>query len=161
MEEKTRKPISDYIYSFLSREVSNICPLCGRFEKTNEEFTNHHINHDPSISEYWNLIRVCQNCHDDLNKHRADGIREKRVKLVKLRLFRDYFGAEAYKVLKIAVRDGHVTTTPITAWELRWCGYLEMEHENVLTVGPATDISTFDTYRITDQGRELVEKLGI
>jgi len=156
-----RKPISDYVNSLLLKEVSNICPLCGRFERTNEEFTNHHINHDSSISEYWNLIRICRECHDDLTEFKTDGIREKRVKLVKLRLFRDYFGAEAYKTLKIAVRDDRVTATPINAWELEWCGYLKIERENILTIGPATNISTFNTYKITPLGHELVQKLGI
>jgi 5-methylcytosine-specific restriction endonuclease McrA len=66
-----RKPISDLVRSQLQAEVVNRCPLCGIFEKTGQEFTNHHINHDPSQSEYWNLIRICQSCHDDLSDHKT------------------------------------------------------------------------------------------
>lgn len=78
-----RAVVSDRIASLLIEEVSNICPLCGKFERTGEEMTNHHINHDPSISEYWNLMRICKTCHADLTKHKTDGTREKRVKLKK------------------------------------------------------------------------------
>lgn len=40
-------------------------------------------------------------------------------------------------------------------------GYLRMDSENIFTVGPATNVSTFDTYAITIPGKEIVEKLGI
>ena len=39
--------------------------------------------------------------------------------------------------------------------------YLKMYKKNVATFGPATTISTFDTYEITADGREIVEKLGL
>lgn len=157
----TRKPISDLVNSMLQVEVGNRCPLCGVFERTGKEFTDHHIDHDSSHSEYWNLIRICRNCHDDLTKYKTDGVRLKRVKLVKRKLFRDYFGPEAYKALLLAYEHKLVTATPINALELVRRGYLQMHAENVLTVGPATNISTFDTYRITPEGREIVEKLGL
>ncbi len=137
--------------------------MCGNFEKTGKEFTNHHINHDPSISDYWNLIRLCQSCHDDLTNHRNDGTRERRVKQVKQKLFRDYYGPEAFKALILAYENKKVTATPINALELvaDEYQYLKIYKKNVLTVGPATDISTFDTYEITAAGKEIVEKLGL
>ncbi|PIR21048.1 MAG: hypothetical protein COV45_02650 [Deltaproteobacteria bacterium CG11_big_fil_rev_8_21_14_0_20_47_16] len=157
----TRSAISDHVNSMLQREIGNICPLCGTFEKTGNDFTNHHINHDPSVSEYWNLIKICENCHADLTKHKADGVRLRRIKLVKKKLFRDHFGPEAYKTLKLAYENKLVTATPINAIELVEDGYLIIHTKNVLTAGPATNISTFDTYSITDIGRDIVEKLSI
>ena len=145
----------------LQSEVANCCPLCGNFEKTGQELTNHHINHDPSISEYWNLIRICQTCHDDLSDNRNDGVRERRVKLVKRKLFRDYFGPEAFKTLLLAYDNNEVTVTPINALELMAHDYLTISQKNVLTVGRATNISTFDTYRITNDGKVIVESLGL
>ena len=156
-----RTAVSDLIASKLVREVVNTCPLCGNFERTGHEFTNHHINHDPSISEYWNLIRICQPCHDDLTKHKNDGTRERRVRLVKRKLFREYFGPEACKALVLAAKNGQITATPINALELLEEGYLSIHTRNVLTVGPATNISTFDTYSITEPGSKIVEKLGL
>lgn len=157
----TRTPISDRVNSMLQVEITNRCPLCGAFERTGSELTNHHINHDSSVSEFWNLIRICQKCHDDLTHNKTDGTRLKRVQLVKRRLFRDYFGAEAYRALELAYQHGKVTATPITALDLVRRGYLKMYAENILTVGPATNISTFDTYQITDEGKDVVMKLGI
>lgn len=156
-----RRTISDFINSQLSLEVSNRCPLCGIFERTGNDFTNHHINHDPSVSEYWNLIRLCQSCHNDLTENRNDGVRERRVKLVKRQLFRNYYGPEAYKTLQLAYENNLVTATPINALELVRRGFLRMSQQNILTVGPATNISTFDTYAVTTEGRNLVEKLGL
>ncbi len=156
-----RAVIPDLISSMLQVEVGNRCPLCGVFERTGNEFTDHHINHDPSISEFWNLIQICQPCHDDLTKNKNDGTRLKRVRQIKLRLFRNYFGPEAYKALYLAYKNNLVTATPITALELVRRGYLKMYTENILTVGPATNVSTFDTYTITVPGKEIVEKLGI
>jgi hypothetical protein len=80
---------------------------------------------------------------------------------VKRDLFRRFYGPEAYKALQLAFEHGQVTATPITALELFKRGYLSMSAQNVLTVGPATNISTFDTYQITPAGREIVEKLGL
>ncbi len=154
-----RAPISDRTKSMLQREVVNSCPLCGNFERTGEEFTNHHINHDSSISDYWNLIRICQTCHDDLTANRNDGIRERKVKQVKRNLFRVYYGPEAYKTLIIAYENKKVTATPINALELIRDDYLKMHKKNVMTIGPATNISTFDTYEITANGKMIVEML--
>jgi len=156
-----RSPISDRTKSMLQKEVVNRCPLCGNFERTGEELTNHHINHDPSQSFYWNLIRICETCHDDLTEHRHDGKRERRVKLIKRSVFRNYYGPEAYKALILAYENTEVTATPITALELVDDGYLSMSYQNVLTVGPATNVSTFDTYKITTDGKDIVEKFGI
>ena len=156
-----RKEISDHINSMLVREVGNRCPLCGNFERTGNELTNHHINHDSSCSVYWNLIRICQICHADLTKHRNDGIRERRIRLVKRKLFRDYYGPEACKALVLAYDNKKVTATPITALELLQEEYVRISKKNVFTVGAATNISTFDTYEITAGGKEIVEQLGL
>jgi hypothetical protein len=100
-------------------------------------------------------------CHDDLTEHRNDGTRERRVKLVKRKLFRDYYGPEAYKALLIAYDNKKVTATPINALELVEDKYLKMSKKNVMTIGGATNLSTFDTYEITPAGIEIVEKLGL
>ncbi len=156
-----RTTISDNVKSFLQEEVANCCPLCGKFERTGAEMTNHHINHDPSISEYWNLIRVCKRCHKDLTKYRNDGERECRVKRVKRHLFRNYFGPEACNAIVLAATKGKITCSPVTALMIARRGYLRMFEENVFTVGPATNITSLDTYEITNEGKDIVDKLRL
>ena len=77
-----RKVISDYIESLLKSEIVNRCPICGKLEGTLDNFTNHHINFNSSISEYWNLIRLCWECHEEINKYKEDGKRLRKIKLI-------------------------------------------------------------------------------
>ena len=154
-----RKVVNDFVKSLLKEEVSNVCPLCGNFEKTGSELTNHHINHDPSKSVYWNLIRICAACHEDLTKYKTDGTREKRVKFVKQRLFRNFFGPAAVSALKLAYEKEGVTVSPATVKELCDWNFIKVVHPNVLTVGPATNVATLSTYALTESGKEMKENL--
>ena len=161
LKRKRRTTISDMVHSLLKAEVTNICPLCGKFERTSQEFTAHHINHDSSVSEFWNLIRICRECHDDLTENKQDGVREKRVKEVKKQLFRTHFGPDACNALVLAAENDKVTCSPVTALMLVRRVYVKMFRENILTVGPATNVSTFDIYEITPAGQVVVERLRL
>ena len=156
-----RQPISDQTNSLLIEEVSNCCPLCGKFEKTGKDFTRHHINHDTSKSEYWNLIRICQDCHNDLSKNKTAGTRERRVKLVKRSLFRKYFGPLSVCVLKNAGSNkyGLVTIMPVATRELCERGFLILNQANVYTVGPSTCGPTLSVYKITEEGKKILKEL--
>ncbi len=154
---KQRKPVPDSVESLLREEVSNRCPLCGDFEKTGEDLTNHHINHDSSLSEYWNLIRICTTCHKEHTKYKTDGVRERRVGLVKRKLFRDHFDPAAVSGMKVAYDKGSVTAMPLLVRELCERGFMVMQQENVFTVGPATNTSTLDVYALTLEGKLVFE----
>lgn len=154
-----RRAVSDRTRSLLKEEVSNVCPLCGRFERTGDEFTAHHINHDPGVSEYWNLVLLCSDCHDDLSKHRTDGTRGRRVRLVKRRLFRSYFGPTAVNAMRLAWENSVVVASPVDAVDLCVWGFMRIKRRNVMSVGPVTGVSTFDAYELTPEGRTVWERV--
>lgn len=155
-----RSVISDYVSSLLKAESVNRCPLCGQFEGTTEKFDNHHINHDPTVSEYWNLIRLCRSCHDELTKFRQDGTRERRVRQVKKDLFRHLIGDSSYQVLVMANVHGVTSTLPSLAMSLLRLGFVKLKHTNPLTVGTAKH-STIVDVEITVAGREIIKQLNI
>jgi len=155
-----RSAISDYVNSLLMAETVNRCPLCGQFEGTTEKFDNHHINHDHFVSEYWNLIRLCRACHDELTKYRQDGTRERRVRQVKKDLFRHLIGDSSYQVLIMANGYGVTSTLPSLAISLLRLGFVEVKHSNPMTVGTAKH-STIIDLGITDAGREIIRQLNI
>lgn len=154
-----RQPVSDRVNSLLVEEVSNICPICGQFEKTGKKFTNHHINHDPGISEYWNLIKICQSCHNDFEKNKNDGGRDRRIHLVKRRLFRDYFGPIAVNAMKVAKQEGTVTAMPYTVHDLCQRNFMSSEQQNVFSVGPSTLSSAFDVFVLTNEGDDILREI--
>jgi hypothetical protein len=157
---KKRAPISDYVESYLKMEIVNRCPICGKFEKPDDPFTNHHINHDPSISEYWNLIRTCQSCHDDLTKFKEDKSREKRVYEIKRDIFRNFVGSGSYEVLLMAYKYQITSSLLALANSLCRFGYLTIYQENVCSFGSVKHW-TFNDYIITKSGKEIVEKLKL
>lgn len=155
-----RKGISDYVNSLLLAETINRCPLCGRFEGTTDKFDSHHINHDPSVSKYWNLIRLCRPCHDDLTKFRQDGARERRVRQVKKDLFRHLVGDASFQVLIMANEYGVTSTLPSLAMSLLRLELVRVKRSNPMTVGVAKH-STIVDVEIVDAGREIIEQLKI
>jgi len=155
-----RKVISDYINSLLMSEICNRCPICGKFEGTTETFINHHINHDSSISEYWNLIRICGKCHNKINKSKYDAIRDRKIKQVKKDLFRQLVGTASYEVLFLAYKHNITSTLPCLANPLLKLELISVAQENSMTVGIANH-PTIGDYKITDKGERLVEQLGL
>lgn len=155
-----RKVISDYIESLLKAEIVNRCPLCGKFEGTKEKFTNHHINFDNSVSEYWNLIRICLDCHEDTDKHKHDGKRLRRIKQIKKALFRRFIGDASYQVLLMANYYKITSTLPCLAMSLLKLDLVQVNFNNPLTVGGANH-PTITDFTITSKGKEFIEKLNI
>ena len=157
---KKRRVISDYVNSFLLAETVNRCPLCGRFEGTVDTFTNHHINHDSSVSEYWNLIRICRTCHGDLTKNRQDGKRERKVRQIKKDLFRRLVGDGSYQVLIMANKYGITGTLPSLGMSLLQLELVTIKYSNPLSVGSAKH-PTITDFEITPKGREFIDQLKI
>ena len=155
-----RRTISNYAESLLRAEIVNRCPLCGVFEQTTDTFTNHHINGDPSVSEYWNLIRICSTCHDGINKEKQDGKKLRKVKQIKKDLFRRLIGDASYQVLLMANKHTITSTLPCLAITLLKMGLVEVAHPNPITVGTANHATIMD-FRITTQGREFIERLNM
>lgn len=155
-----RKAVSDYIRSSLMMEINNRCPLCGKFEGTKEEFTDHHINHDPLMSEYWNLIRICQRCHDQINNSKQDGKRDRKIRQVKKHLFRGLIGPASHEVLLLAYKYKITSTLPCLANSLLKLELISVVQQNSITVGIA-EHPTIGDYKITDEGKNLVEQLGL
>jgi len=157
---KKRKIISDYIESLLNAEVVNRCPLCGKFEGTKDSFTNHHINFDSSISEYWNLIRICWDCHSDINDHKEDGKRLRKIKQIKKDLFRRFIGDASYQVLLMANHYQVTSTLPCLAMSLLKLELVKINFNNPFTVGGANH-PTITDFAITSKGKEFIEQLNI
>lgn len=155
-----RSVISDYVSSLLLEEVTNRCPLCGRFEGTLDRFTNHHINHDPLVSEYWNLIRICRPCHTKIEKHKHDGRRDRKLWQVKRLLFRNLVGAAAYDVLMMAHQYEITSTLPSLARTLLKMKLVSLEQANSMKVGVGNH-PTISAFRITQRGKELIKKLNL
>jgi hypothetical protein len=155
-----RSTISDYVNSLLGAETVNRCPLCGKFEGTTDKFNNHHIDHNPSCSEYWNLIRLCDSCHDELTKNKNDGTRERKVRQVKQDLFRRLIGDASYNVLLIANKYGITGAFPALALSLLRLELVSLMDNNPLTVGNCKHATIIDL-TITDRGRELIKQLRI
>lgn len=155
-----RKAISDYIESLLKAEIVNRCPLCGAFEKTQENFTNHHINFDRSVSEYWNLLRICIECHQDLEKNKEDGKRLRKVKQIKKDLFRRFIGDASYQVLLMANHYEITSTLPCLAMSLLKLELVKVNLSNPFTAGGASH-PTITDFAITSKGRDFIKQLNI
>ena len=154
----SRTTISDYINSLLQAEIVNRCPLCGEFEKTNKPFNNHHINHDPSISEYWNLIKICTTCHNNINDAKDDGKRDRKIRQVKKDLFRHLIGTASYEVLLLANQNKITSSMPCLGAPLIKMELLAVTQENAFTAGKASH-PTISDYKITEKGKELIKQL--
>ncbi len=157
---KKRQAISDYIESLLKAEILNRFPLCGKFEVTEKPFTNHHINNDSSISEYYNLIRICNLCHDDITEHKADSKRTRKVKQVKKDLFRNLIGSASYEVLLLAYQHDITSTLPCLASTLLKLNLVSVKQENPFKVGLAYH-PTITDYAISSRGKKLVTDLSL
>jgi hypothetical protein len=144
----------------LKTEIVNRCPLCGRFEETADTFTNHHIDGDRSVSEYWNLIRICSPCHCRINEEREDGKKLRKVRQVKKDLFRRLIGDASYQVLLMANKFTITSTLPCLSVTLLKLGLVEVEHPNPFTVGTANHATIMD-FQITAQGKVFIERLNI
>ena len=155
-----RKVISDYIESLLKAEIINRCPLCGKFEGTLDKFTNHHINFDRSISEYWNLIRICWKCHENINNHKEDGKRLRKIKQIKKDLFRRFIGDASYQVLLMANHYKATSTLPCLAMSLLKLELVQITLKNPLHVGSANH-PTITDFAITPKGIEFIKHLNI
>ena len=155
-----RKIISDYIESLLKSEIVNRCPICGKLEGTSDNFTNHHINFDNSISEYWNLIRICWKCHDKINKHKEDGKKLRKIKQIKKNLFRRFIGDASYQVLLMANHYKITSTLPCLAMSLLNLDLVKINKKNPLTVGTANH-PTITDFSITQKGKEFIKQLNI
>lgn len=159
----TRQPISDEVVGALKEEVVYVCPLglsdaCDGFEKIETPFTNHHIDLDPSHSDYWNLIRICEPCHKEHNRRGQDGDLQRKIKLRKKNLALQYFGPLAVNVLRMAYKYGTTSAMPSMVMRLIEKGYLRVHNQNPFTVGTANHV-TLQDYAITDNGRKLIENL--
>src|SRR3989338_164742 len=129
-----RTSISDWVDSLLRDETKGRCPKCGLYENDQPElFTNHHINGDPSISEYWNLIRLCKACHNNCEKRKRDRRYERDIKRLKAHLFRDFLGHTTYDLLIRAHEKGSVLTFPFVARTL-----LQLELGTLIQANPMT-----------------------
>lgn len=157
---KKRKVISDYVESLLKAEIVNRCPLCGDFEETPDKFTNHHINFDSSISEYWNLIRICWKCHEKNNKHKEDGKRRRKIKQVKKDLFRRLIGDASYQVLLMANHNKVTSTLPCLAMTLLKLELVQISSANPFHIGTANH-PTITDFAITPKGEEFIKQLNI
>ena len=159
--EKSRAPISNLIQSLLEDEISRRCPKCGKFEDDiDSHFDNHHINGDASISEYWNLIRLCRPCHDicEENKDKIDYVR--RIKRLKKHLFRQYIGPAAYDVLLHAHEKGPTLMFPCVVRTLIQLGLVDMLQKGPMNVGMAVK-PNFNVYKITDLGAKWSTELDL
>jgi len=134
--------------------------MCGKFEKTGEQFTNHHINHIKSDSHYWNLIRLCKGCHEDITKNKGDCGRDRKIKQIKKDLFRRLIGSASLEVLLLASKHKSTTTLPCLANILQKMDLIDVSNENVFSVGNAGH-STIAEYRINKSGVELLQRLNI
>lgn len=141
-------------------EIINRCPIRGEFETPDNLFTNHHINHNPRISEYWNLIRICQSCHAELTSFKEDKSREKRVYEIKRDLFRNFVGSASYEILLMAYKYQITSSLLALANPLVRLGYLKVHQENICSFGNVKHW-TFNDYIITPTGKEIVEKLKL
>lgn len=157
---KNRKVVSSYTQSLLKAEIVNRCPLCGAFEETPNAFTNHHIDSDASVSEYWNLIRICWPCHERINEEAEDGTKQRKIKQLKKDLFRKLVGDASYQVLLMAKKHTVTSTLPCLAITLLKLSLVCVESSNPMTIGTAPHATIVDL-RITKQGREFVEQLGM
>ena len=155
-----RATISDYIESVLKTEICNRCPLCGLFEGTADTFENHHIDHDNSNSEYWNLIMICNKCHKIIETNKDDAKRDRKIKQIKMALFRNYIGPAALEVLLLANKHGTTSSLPSLANSLIRFGLVEIAKENVFTAGTAKHYTLSD-YKITPKGKELIDKFSL
>ena len=141
-------------------EIVNRCPICGKFEGTTDKFTNHHINFDSSVSEYWNLIRICWECHEITNKHKEDGNRLRKIKQIKKDLFRRFIGDASYQVLLMANHYGVTSTLPCIAMSLLKLELVRVNFNNPFTAGGAKH-PTITDYEITQKGKEFIKQLNI
>ncbi|MGD0623942.1 MAG: HNH endonuclease signature motif containing protein [Thermodesulfobacteriota bacterium] len=157
---KKRQTISDYAESLLKAEIVNRCPICGSFEETMDTFTNHHIDGDPSVSDYWNLIRICSPCHERINKEKEDGKKLRKIKQIKKDLFRKLIGDASYQVLLMANKHKITSTLPCLSVTLLNLGLIEVENPNPFTVGTANHATIMD-FRITEQGKVFIERLNM
>ena len=157
---KKRQAISDYAESLLKAEIVNRCPICGTFEETRDTFTNHHIDGDPSVSDYWNLIRICLPCHERIHRVKADGKKLRKIKQIKKDLFRKLIGDASYQVLLMANKHTITSTLPCLSVTLLKLGLVDVANPNPFTVGTAKHPTIMD-FRITEQGKVFIEQLNM
>lgn len=158
---RDRKPISDWVASLLKDEISGRCPKCGKYEGDSEAFTDHHINGKSSISEYWNLIRLCPVCHQKCEDHKGDAKYVREIKRLKARLFRNFLGHTTYDLLLRTFEKGSVTTFPFLTRTLIDLGLGRITQENPMSIGSAQDRPTFSVYSLTLQGRKWATELNL
>lgn len=161
---KTDKPersnISDELKSLLRFEISNQCPRCGGFEKEEaQSFQNHHIDGNRSVTEYWNLIRVCETCHHILQRNTANDRFVRDIKQKKKQIFRNLVGPAAYDVLMSAYEKNKVVTFPFIARTLEGLRLVKLDHENVLSCGPVVPV--LNSYAITEVGKTWAQELRL
>ncbi|KKW39614.1 MAG: hypothetical protein UY85_C0001G0013 [Candidatus Peribacteria bacterium GW2011_GWB1_54_5] len=155
-------PVSNWVESLLRQEIKGVCPKCGKYESDQSgSFTNHHINGVPSISEYWNLIRLCRGCHDKCENHRGEARYERDIKRMKANLFRDFLGHTTYDLLLRAYEKESVLTFPYIARTLLQLGLGTLTQENPGTFGAAQDKPTFSVYSLTEQGKKWAGELNL
>jgi len=155
-----RETISSYVCSLLKEEICNVCPLCGEIEGGVDRFQNHHINHDSSVSEYWNLIRICEECHEENEKNKNDGNRDRKLKQMKRDLFRRRIGPTAYDLLSMARKYKITSTLNSIAEPIRELGYVSIVKQNAIKVGSASHPTICDC-QLTPEGEVLVRELNI
>ena len=115
---------------------------------------------DSSVSEYWNLIRICWECHEDINEHREDGKKLRKIKQIKKDLFRKLIGDASYQVLLMANHYKVTSTLPCLAMSLLKLQLIEINSTNPLHVGGANH-PTITDFAITPKGKEFIEELNL
>ena len=158
-----RKAISDEVNGMLQEEVVYVCPLglspnCERFETIEKPFTNHHIDLNHANSDYWNLIRICEPCHREHNRRKNDGNLQRRIKLRKKNLALQYFGPLAISVLRMSYLYKATSAMPAMVLRLLEKKYLEIANDNSFSAGACYHV-TMQDYKITQKGKDLIEKL--
>lgn len=118
------------------------------------------IYYDSSVSEYWNVIRICKKCHDDINNHKGDGKRLRKIKQIKKDLFRKLIGDASYQVLLMANYYKETSTLPCLAMSLLKLELVKISSNNPLHVGGASH-PTITDFAITPKGKEFIEQLNI
>lgn len=61
--------------------------------------------------------------------------------------------------MQIAYKEGSTTVLPVMVQELCDRSFMKLEHANVFTVGPATNVPTLSVYSLTEYGKKTVEQV--
>lgn len=127
------------------------CAYCGYREGLH--LTVHHIVPSKADGDtcYENLIALCFNCHEKVNKSKKISIKE--IRRLKRHLVKKYLTQQGVNALKYAFWYDQVDVSPVLVHNLVERGLLKFEKKHMWA---AHDI--INTYSITENGRKLAEQ---